>query len=139
MSKRSFFTLSVRRTLWGVATIRGAIYASKFAVVLLMVAAPDIMSACAGEPSYSVGEVSPPLTQARAYAGETRGLAGDEKNRGKMRKENDEKSKARDPLYPRQAGSLAKQYKETAAVVARQGGDPQPLLDAAAYFERQSK
>jgi hypothetical protein len=139
MNKRSFFTLSVQRTLLGISTHWRATYASKTAVVLLMVAVPDIMSVWAGESSYSVGEISPRLTQAKAYAGETRGLDGNEKNRGKIRKENEEKSKARDPLYSQQAASLAKQYKETAAMVARQGGDPQPLLGAAAYFERQSK
>jgi hypothetical protein len=62
-----------------------------------------------------------------------------EKNRKKIRQENDRQLKAQEPLYLRQAGSLAKHYKETASIVARQGGDPQPLLDAAAYFERQSK
>jgi hypothetical protein len=139
MTKRSFFTLSVQRTLLGLSTHWRATYASKTAVVVLMVAVPDIMSVCAGEPSYSVGEISPRLTQAKAYAGETRGLGGNEKNRGMIRKENEEKFRARDPLYPQQAASLAKQYKETAAMVARQGGDPQPLLDAAAYFERQSR
>lgn len=65
--------------------------------------------------------------------------ANNEKHRKKIRQENDRQLKAQEPLYPRQAGSLAKHYKETAAIVARQGGDPQPLLDAAAYFEKQSK
>ena len=139
MNNRSFFALSVQRTLLRISTHWGATYASKTAVVLLMVAAHDIISVCAGEPSYSVREVSPRLTQARAYAGETRGLADNEEHRRKIRKENDEKSKAREALYPQQAASLAKQYRETAAIVARQGGDPQPLLDAAAYFERQSQ
>lgn len=139
MNKRSFFTLSVQRTLLGIFTHWRATYASRTAIVLLMVAVPDIMSVCAGELSYSVGEISPRLTQAKSYAGETRGLGDNEKNRGKIRKENETKFRERDPLYPQQAASLAKQYKETAAMVARQGGDPQPLLDAAAYFERQSR
>ncbi|MBA4142090.1 MAG: hypothetical protein H0X43_03590 [Nitrosospira sp.] len=62
-----------------------------------------------------------------------------QENRKKIRKENDRKLKSREPLYSQQAGSLADQYKETAEIVARQGGDPQPLLDAAAYFETQSE
>jgi hypothetical protein len=41
-------------------------------------------------------------------------------------------------LFREQARSLAKGYKETAEIVARQGGNPKPILDAAAYFERQS-
>jgi hypothetical protein len=139
MNKRPFFPLSVRHALLRISThLRGA-YASKIAVVLLMVAVPDIMSVCAGERSHSVGEISPRSTQAKGYAGEMRGLASNEKNRGKIRKENEEKFRMRDPLYPQQAAALAKQYKETAAIVGRQGGDPQPLLDAAAYFERQSR
>ena len=81
----------------------------------------------------------PGLAQVEEKANETSQQADNEKNRKKIRKENDRELKAREPLYPQQAGSLAKHYKETAAIVARQGGDPQPLLDAAAYFEGQSK
>jgi hypothetical protein len=137
MSKCSFFTFSPKSTLLGIFTPRRPFYASKTAVLLLIVTVPGIISVSAAEPS--VSNVPFRLMQAREYAGETRGLAGNEENRRKIRKENDEKSKAREQLYSQQAASLAKQYKETAAMVARQGGDPQPLLDAAAYFERQSR
>jgi hypothetical protein len=33
---------------------------------------------------------------------------------------------------------MAEQYKRMAKLVASQGGDPQPLLGAAAYFENQA-
>lgn len=59
--------------------------------------------------------------------------------RKKIRKANDFKLKTGDPLFPKQAKSLAKGYKETAEIIARQGGDPKPILDAAAYFEDQSE
>ena len=59
--------------------------------------------------------------------------------RKKIRKANDFKLKTGEPLFPKQAKSLAKGYKETAEIVARQGGDPKPILDAAAYFEGQSE
>jgi hypothetical protein len=59
--------------------------------------------------------------------------------RKRIRKANDFKLKTGEPLFPKQAKSLAKGYKETADIVARQGGDPKPILDAAAYFEGQSE
>ena len=59
-------------------------------------------------------------------------------NGKQIRKTNDLWLKAREPLFREQARSLAKGYKETAEIVARQGGNPKPILDAAAYFERQS-
>src|SRR5688500_956655 len=59
--------------------------------------------------------------------------------RKEILKRNDYKLKAREPLYPQHAASLADQYKETAAVVARQGGDAQALLAAAAHFEGESE
>lgn len=60
-----------------------------------------------------------------------------DKNGKNIRKMNDFRQKAREPLFPTQAKSLAKGYKETAEIVARQGGNPKPILDAAAYFESQ--
>lgn len=72
-------------------------------------------------------------------AGENRPQAGNEVDRKKVRKTNDYSLKAGEPLYSRQAESLAQQYRETAEIIARQGGDPQPVLDAAAYFEKQSE
>jgi hypothetical protein len=65
--------------------------------------------------------------------------ASDENERKKIREANDLKLKAQEPLYAEQAKFLAEQYKETAQIVARQGGNPQPLLDAAAHFESQSE
>ena len=64
--------------------------------------------------------------------------ASDE-NRKRVRKANDFKLKTGEPLFPKQAKLLAKGYKETAEIVARKGGDPKPILDAAAYFESQSE
>ena len=44
-----------------------------------------------------------------------------------------------DKSYAKQMKALAKQYKETAKVVKKQGGKDTALLEAAAYFERESK
>lgn len=77
--------------------------------------------------------------QAAAQANDKSKQAKDENNRKKIREANDVKLKAQEPLYAEQAKSLAEQYKETAQIVARQGGNPQPLLDAAAHFESQSE
>jgi hypothetical protein len=57
----------------------------------------------------------------------------------KIRKITDLSLKAREPSFREQARSLARGYRETAEIVARQGGDPKPILDAAAYFERQTE
>ena len=57
----------------------------------------------------------------------------------KIGQANDLKLKARDPSYAQQAKSQAEQYRELAQVVASQGGNAQPLLDAAAQFESQSE
>jgi hypothetical protein len=56
-------------------------------------------------------------------------------NRVAVLKSNDFKLKALEQSYPEHAKSLAEQYKETAAIISRQGGDATPLLAAAAYFE----
>jgi hypothetical protein len=65
--------------------------------------------------------------------------ANDENNRKKIREANDLKLKAQEPFYSEHAKALAEQYKETAEIVASQGGNPQPLLDAAAHLESQSE
>lgn len=62
----------------------------------------------------------------------------DDENIKKVRKANEHKLKAREPRFGEQAKSVAKGYKETAEMVARQGGNPKPILDAAAYFESES-
>jgi hypothetical protein len=57
----------------------------------------------------------------------------------KIGQANDLKLKARDPMYVEQAKSQAEKYRATAAIVAGQGGNAQPLLDAAAQLESQSE
>lgn len=52
-------------------------------------------------------------------------------------KEEESALKKQDATYGQQAKTLAEQYKQRAKLVASQGGDPQPLLDAAAYYENQ--
>jgi hypothetical protein len=64
--------------------------------------------------------------------------ANDENNRKKIREANDLKLKAQEPFYSEHTKALAEQYKETAEIVARQGGNAQPILDAAAHLESQS-
>jgi hypothetical protein len=66
-------------------------------------------------------------------------LSVDDQKKTKIRKEEERTLKLKDKTYNKQAKSLAKQYQETAKIVAKQGGDPKPLLDAAAYFQSQSK
>lgn len=56
-----------------------------------------------------------------------------------VRKQEEHSLKQQDKSYNQQAKVLAEQYKKNAKLVEEQGGDPQPLLDAAAYFEDQSK
>ncbi len=56
-----------------------------------------------------------------------------------IRKEEEQRLKEQDTLSTNKAKALAKQYEETAKLVASQGGDPKPLLDAAAHFADQSK
>lgn len=64
-------------------------------------------------------------------------LKADDKR--KIGEANDLKLKAREPSFPEQAKALAEQYRETAGMVARNGGNAQPLLDAAAKLENQSE
>ncbi|SFL95059.1 hypothetical protein [Nitrosomonas communis] len=42
-------------------------------------------------------------------------------------------------FYPQQAKSLAERLRESAAIVAQQGGNAQPLLDAAAYYDKEAE
>lgn len=56
-----------------------------------------------------------------------------------IRKEEEHSLKKQDKFYTQQAKALAEKYENTAELVARNGGDPKPLLDAAAYFENESK
>jgi hypothetical protein len=63
----------------------------------------------------------------------------EDENRKKTQQGNDLKLKRHEPLFPEQAKSLAKGYRETAKMLVEQGDDPKPVLDAAAYFEKQSE
>jgi hypothetical protein len=139
MSTRSFFSFLVRSAFLRSFRWPRLIYATKMIVFTLIVAVPVTIGNFAAESAYAAPEAASGLVHTKEKAGETSDRASNEEYRRNIRKENDVKSKAREQFYPQQAASLAKQYKETAAIVARGGGDPQPLLDAAAYFERQSK
>lgn len=114
------------------------IHLSRTILALLVVAVIVATGAAAPGPAHATEGV-PGLASAKEKANETPPQNDSEQNRKKIREENDRELKAREPLYPQQARSLAKHYKETAAIVARQGGDPRPLLGAAAYFESQNK
>jgi hypothetical protein len=63
----------------------------------------------------------------------------EDENRKKTQQVNDLKLRGRESLFPEQAKSLAKGYRETAKMIEEQGCDPKPVLDAAAYFEKQSE
>ena len=115
------------------------IHSSRTVLALLMVAVTVTIGAGASKLVHAATEAAAGSVPAKEKANEIPQQPNDDKNRRKIRQENDKTSKAREPLYPQQAGLLARHYRETAAIVARQGGDPQPLLDAAAYFERQSE
>jgi predicted S18 family serine protease len=56
-----------------------------------------------------------------------------------IRKEEEQRLKKQDKFYTQQAKAQAERYENMADIVARNGGDPKPLLDAAAYFENESK
>ncbi|SEA51676.1 hypothetical protein [Nitrosospira multiformis] len=62
----------------------------------------------------------------------------EDENRKKTQQMNDLKQRECDPLFPEQAKSLAKGYRETAKMIVEQGDDPKRVLDTAAYFEKQS-
>ncbi|MFI3185810.1 MAG: hypothetical protein QX198_07490 [Methylococcaceae bacterium] len=66
-------------------------------------------------------------------------LAQTEQKAIDIRKEEEQRLKKLDKSYAQQAKMLAKRYQETAKLIKNQGGDPQPLLDAAAYFNVDSK
>ncbi len=75
----------------------------------------------------------------------------DEEQRNKIRKDEEQrlkKGKGKEEgqeqgqenlSYPQQAKSLAERLRESAAIVAQQGGNAQPLLDAAAYFDKEAE
>src|SRR3954447_14906395 len=81
-------------------------------------------------------QAAPPADLPAAAAAKVPLKADDKRKIGES---NDFKLKARDPSYSQQAKSLAEQYRETADMVARNGGNAQPLLDAAANLDHQSE
>ena len=62
-----------------------------------------------------------------------------EQKRFKIRIEEERTLRVKDRLHTKQANLLAIQYLETAKIVKKQGGDPQPLYAAAAYFRSQAE
>jgi len=89
--------------------------------------------------SFAIGAGASGLAQAAADKVEDQVKRVDKEHRKKIREANDLKLKSRDPSFPEQSEARAKNFRETAEIVARQGGDPKPLLDAADYFEKQSE
>jgi hypothetical protein len=87
--------------------------------------------------SFAIGAGAPGLAQADKVEDQVKRV--DKEHRKKIREANDLKFKAREPGFPELADSRAKNFRETAEIVARQGGDAKPLLDAADYFEKQSE
>jgi hypothetical protein len=133
------FSFLVRSILMRIFKWCRRICAGKTFVAALVVGVPVATGNCAEEFAYAAVGAAPELEQAKERgAREASGRTANEENRRKIRKESDVKSKTREQYYPQQAALLAKGYKETARIVARNGGDPQPLLDAAAYFESHS-
>src|SRR4051812_746903 len=86
----------------------------------------------------TIGAGAPLAVYAAAGQANDNSHQANDENRKKIREANDLKLKAQEPLYAEQAKSLAEQYRETAEIVARRGGNAQPLLDAAALFESQA-
>ncbi len=89
--------------------------------------------------SFAIGAGAPVLAQAATDKVEDQVKRVDKEHRKKIREANDLKFKSREASFPEQADARAKNFRETAEIVARQGGDPKPLLDAADYFEKQSE
>ena len=63
----------------------------------------------------------------------------DKQKKIEIRQQEEKILKHKDKSHSKQVKSLAKQYQQTAKIVAKQGGDSAPLLAAAAYFQSQSK
>ena len=89
--------------------------------------------------SFAIGAGASGLAQAATDKVEDQVKRVDKEQRKKIREANDLKLKSREPSFPEQAEARAKSFRQTAEIVARQGGDPKPLLDAADYFEKQSE
>jgi hypothetical protein len=81
--------------------------------------------------SFAIGAGAPGLAQADTVEDQVKRV--DKEQRKKIREANDLKFKAREPGFPELADSRAKSFRQTAEIVARQGGDAKPLLDAADF------
>lgn len=57
----------------------------------------------------------------------------------KIREQEEKRHSLKDRSHSKHVKSLIKQYEQSAKIVARQGGDPTPLLAAAEYYRNQSK
>lgn len=57
----------------------------------------------------------------------------------KVRMEEENRLIKNDPIHKKHALAMAKHYANSAKLVASQGGDPKPLLDASAYYAKQAK
>lgn len=69
---------------------------------------------------------------------ETNSLAK-EQAKVKVRMEEENKLIKGDPTHKKHALAMAQHYAKSAKLVESQGGDPKPLLDAAAYFAKQAE
>ena len=63
----------------------------------------------------------------------------DAKKKKEIRKQEEKTLKPQNKSYRKQMKVQAREYERTAAIVAKQGGDPKPLLAAADYFRSQPK
>ncbi|SDY87444.1 hypothetical protein [Nitrosomonas sp. Nm58] len=86
----------------------------------------------------TIGTGLPISAHAATDADKAKAKAESEEKKVKIRKEDERNLKGKDSFYVQQAKALAEQYRETAAMVAQQGGNPQGLLKAAAYFQSQA-
>ena len=57
----------------------------------------------------------------------------------KIRTQEEKNLRLKDKSHNKHIKSLVRQYEESAKIVAKQGGDPAPLLAAAEYYRSQSK
>ena len=62
-----------------------------------------------------------------------------DQEKAQVRKEDERRLKKVDKDYAKQAKAQAKYYEKLAKDVKKAGGNAQPLLDAAAYFDSEAK
>ncbi len=61
----------------------------------------------------------------------------DDQAKIEIRAQQETHTKMKDKQHHKQLKNLIKQFQDKAKIVAEQGGDAKPLLDAAAYFQSQ--